>query len=98
MSAPRCLITGVTLFHEDERWGKPADLFTFSNSFIVNASGNGESRVPRQDELVIKFSEADHYFERRNVYVFPAFSSFLNEAAKAYIQKAPHASRFSSGR
>jgi len=92
---PNCLITGVTLFNEDEGWSKPADLFIFGNRFIVNASGEGEVRSPLPThEKVLSFSEMDSYFERRNVYIFPVASYLLNDAAKAYIKDAPHAPRF----
>lgn len=93
-SEPVCLITGVTLFNEDEGWCKPADLFIFGDRFIVNASGEGEVRLIRDSERVISFSQMDAYFERRNVYIFPVASYLLNDAAKAYIKDAPHAPRF----
>ena len=91
---PICLITGVTLFNEDEGRAYPADLFIFGDRFIVNASGEGEVRLIRDSERVISFSQIDAYFERRNVYIFPVASYLLNDAAKAYIKEAPHAPRF----
>jgi len=93
-SEPNCLITGVTLFNEDEGWCKPADLFIFGDRFIVNASGEGEVRTLSITERVVSFSEMDSHFERRNVYIFPVASYLLNDAAKAYIKDAPHAPRF----
>lgn len=95
MSGPHCLITGVTLFNEDESWSKPADLFIFGDRFIVNASGEGEQRPLGLREKVLRFSEMDSHFERRNVYVFPVAGYLLNDAAKAYIKDAPHAPAFS---
>jgi len=94
VSEPVCLITGVTLFNEDEGWCKPADLFIFGDRFIVNASGEGEVRTLGATERVISFSGMDSHFERRNVYIFPVASYLLNAAALAYLKDAPHAPRF----
>jgi len=95
LTEPTCLITGVTLFNEDEGWCKPADLFIFGDRFIVNASGEGKVRSPLPThEKVLSFSELDAHFERRNVYIFPVASFLLNAAAKAYIKNASHAPRF----
>ena len=94
-SEPICFITGVTLFNEDEGWCKPADLFSFGDRFIVNASGEGEVRPIRNSERVVSFSQMDSHFERRNVYIFPVASYLLNAAAQAYIARSPHAPTFS---
>ena len=95
-SEPICLITGVTLFNSAEGWCKPADLFIFGDRFIVNAAGGGELLgIPSELRKVLTFADYQTpHFERRNVYIFPADKSLLNDAAKAYIKDAPHAPRF----
>ena len=90
---PSCIITGVTLYHRAEGWCKPADLFIFGDRYIVNAAGPGELREPNALDNVLAFSDyAVPYFERRNVYIFPADPSLLNAAAQAYIARYPNAS------
>jgi hypothetical protein len=90
MISPRCIITGVTLFEVGEGRCKPADLFIFNGSYIVNASGEGEVRQPRSNEKIFMYSDyRTKHFERRNVFVFAGSATeHLNQAAQEYISKA----------
>lgn len=82
---PECIITGVTLYNAEEGWCKPADLFVFGDRFIVNASGDGYRSGVDADEKFLIFGNDTPYFERRNVYVFPADLRLLSYGALKYI-------------
>lgn len=94
-----CIITGCELL--DKHGGRQVhgDLWQSGDCFIFNACLDlkGETAwvyIPWAEEgrKVVTIDWAVNYFERRGVIVFEKLHSTLNQVARDYINKDPHAS------
>jgi hypothetical protein len=85
-----CIITGIVVIDPITKTAYNGDLFAFGHSLIANCNEqSGHAADSNDPNLKWVTFDADHYFERKRVYVAHLADCTLSDAAVEYIGRHP---------